>query len=624
MDSNIQRNGFLNFLVLTAATVVAAFLASYTGLATAAAGTAFLAMGCLISALSFFRMRLKSRERWERLEYDEMKRQRQDTTLFKDSGEDTFQARQLRRQFDRYFVPLFTAVFCLAQGFAAYYLWQNLPNLHAPVREQAALAMVAFSTFSLVLFLLGKYSTGLARSPQGSLLRPGSAYLLLGSAVSLLIVLTGMAIWLRSPGLDLLAARILTIVLALTAVELLINLILEIYRPRGGDLDERPMYESRLVGLLSQPGGLVTTVAQALDYQFGFRVSDTWFYKFLEKAFAWLVLLQLGILLLSTSFVVLEPGELGLHERFGRLSANRGVMQSGLHFKLPWPIDRVHRHRANEIRSIAVGCAIEEHDEAHRTVIWTEHHADEEDVNFLVASNDEGDTPDQDETVPVNLLVASIPVQYYVSDLESWVYRHRDPEKLMEDLTYREVVRYLVSVDLMDIMSVGRLHASQQLTERIQQAADRAGLGAEIIFVGLQDMHPPVGDEQIKVAAAFEEVNGAMQAKEATILSAEAEAAETIPLARAEAAKLRSEAEAYRLERVALAKATAELYRNQMAAWHTAPGIVDNRIYFSALGDYFRDARKYLITPENADHTYIMNLEDEIAYDLLGARPEEP
>ena len=67
--------------------------------------------------------------------------------------------------------------------------------------------------------------------------------------------------------------------LGLVALETLIQLVLEIYRPRVKGKIERPLYESRLVGLLGQPEGLITTAAQALDYQFGFKVSETWFYR---------------------------------------------------------------------------------------------------------------------------------------------------------------------------------------------------------------------------------------------------------------------------------------------------------------------------------------------------------
>ena len=87
------------------------------------------------------------------------------------------------------------------------------------------------------------------------------------------------------------------------------GLILEIYRVRVRGGESRVLYESRLVGLLGQPEAIITTAAHALDYQFGFKVSESWFYRFLEKALGWLILAQLAIFGLSTCFVVIQPGD---------------------------------------------------------------------------------------------------------------------------------------------------------------------------------------------------------------------------------------------------------------------------------------------------------------------------
>ena len=99
--------------------------------------------------------------------------------------------------------------------------------------------------------------------------------------------------------------------LFLIALETLINLIFEMYRPRVKGKVERPVYESRLVSLLGQPEGLITTAAQTLDYQFGFKVSETWAYRLFEQWLPRLILIQLGVLLLSTCFVFIDAGRAG-------------------------------------------------------------------------------------------------------------------------------------------------------------------------------------------------------------------------------------------------------------------------------------------------------------------------
>jgi len=151
-----------------------------------------------------------------------------------------------------------------------------------------------------VLFLLGKYSATIARLQDRRLLRPGASYLLLAAYLCAAVALGIIGAQAGFARTDLYIALALAAVLALVAVETMVNLVLEMYRPRVKGKVERPLYESRLVGLLGQPEGLITTAAQALDYQFGFKVSETWFYRFFEKALAWLLLLQLGALVLST------------------------------------------------------------------------------------------------------------------------------------------------------------------------------------------------------------------------------------------------------------------------------------------------------------------------------------
>src|SRR5262249_24197752 len=107
-------------------------------------------------------------------------------------------------------------------------------------------------------------------------LRPGASSLLLGAYVCLIVAVTLAGSWSGVPKVDLFVAQGLSLLLGLLAIETLIALVLEIYRPRVKGKIGRPLYESRLTGLLAHPEGLFTTAAQALDYQFGFKVSETW------------------------------------------------------------------------------------------------------------------------------------------------------------------------------------------------------------------------------------------------------------------------------------------------------------------------------------------------------------
>jgi regulator of protease activity HflC (stomatin/prohibitin superfamily) len=536
MERNIQKIGIINWLTLLAVGVVSALLARYANTAAGTVGVAFLAFGFLVAAVSYFQMRLEERERLEKLEFDELKKARSASTLFTEES-DTFPARRSREQFEKFLVPAFTAFLFLLQGGSAWWFWKWLEKAPPPSVDRATIGMLFYALFALILFLLGKYSAGLARLDRQRLLRPGAGYMMLASLICFIVSVTEASAsrFFSFLQVDLYVARGLCLVLGLAAVETLVGLVFEIYRPRVKGQQARLLYESRLIGLLGQPGGLITTAAQALDYQFGFKVSETWFYKFLEKALAWIVLLQLCALWASTLFVIIEPNEQGLLERFGQPVSERAVLDPGWHWKWPWPIDQVYRYQTREIQGFTVGVVSDPELDKEKTVLWTRPHYKEE-FNMLVASRDQpgrADNADANRTVPVNLLTVSIPVQYRIADLVAWAYHHVDAGQLLERLANREVVRYLVNVDFENIMSAERMSAAAELRQRIQARANEFKLGVDIVFVGLQDIHPPVGTKTTPVAAAFEQVVGAMQQKETNILSALAYEAERIPEAQA-------------------------------------------------------------------------------------------
>jgi len=83
----------------------------------------------------------------------------------------------------------------------------------------------------------------------------------------------------------------------------------------------------------------------------------------------------------------------------------------------------------------------------------------------------------------VNLLSVSIPVQFQISDVRAWAYNNENAAELLEKIGTREVVRYLVGVDIHEMMSSARFRAGEELRSRIQTAADSFNLGARILFV---------------------------------------------------------------------------------------------------------------------------------------------
>jgi regulator of protease activity HflC (stomatin/prohibitin superfamily) len=612
MDRNIKTIGLINWVILLIAGAASAFVAGYVRSDAGWVTTIYLALGFLIAFVSYFQIRLIENERLEKLEFDELNRQKNSATLFASTEADTFPARRSREQFERFFVPGFTLLLLGLEIAALWWMWNSIPKSPSLIAGRGAVGMSAYGVLGLVLFLMGKYSAGLARLERQSLLRPASGFLLLGGYASFIIAATVAGVEAGFPKLDDQVARGLCVILGLLAVETTLGLLFEIYRPRVRGKAGRLLYDSRLVGLLSQPEGIIRTAAQALDYQFGFKVSETWFYRFLEKALAWIILLQVAVLALSSTVVFIEPGEQGLIERFGRPLPDRPVLQPGAHMKLPWPIEKVQRYTNTGLQSFNIGFVPTAEKEKEKTVLWTVSHYKEE-VHMLVASKDSaGGTNTTEGTVPVSLLTVSIPVQYEINDVRAFAYNYANAGQILENIATREVVQYLVGIDLNEIMSVGRWKAAQDLQKRIQEAADQIKLGVKIMFVGLQDIHPPVG-----VAAAFEEVVGAHIDNHSKELAAEGYRSRTVAMAEADGIRQVRQAETYRFNKLADATARASQFTNQMTAFAAAPKVYPQRLYFQTMARSVAGARKYVVSSTNTQDVIQMNLEDKLRPDLL-------
>jgi regulator of protease activity HflC (stomatin/prohibitin superfamily) len=173
-------------------------------------------------------------------------------------------------------------------------------------------------------------------------------------------------------------------------------------------------------------------------------------------------------------------------------------------------------------------------------------------------------------------------------------------------------MRFLAGADLNDLLSHGRGQAGDTLLQQIQTAADHRTLGAKIISVGLNDLHPPV-----KVAPEYEKVISAVHTKEAKILAAQADSIRTNAAALTQARNTTNEAAADRVARKASALAQAALFTNQIPAFRAAPSVYAQRAYLQTFSRATANARKYIMLTTNTHNVLQFDLQDKIREDML-------
>ena len=151
---------------------------------------------------------------------------------------------------------------------------------------------------------------------------------------------------------DLTSAKVFFWIFVILGAEFVTNFIIEFYRPRTLK-ENRPVFESRLLALFTEPGGVMRNIAAALDYQFGFKVSGTWLYGFVERSFFPLVFLVVSFFLFFSSLHEVGPSKVGVRETLGRIE--KKLLTPGIYWSLPWPFGTVNIYSTTELKQIVIG-----------------------------------------------------------------------------------------------------------------------------------------------------------------------------------------------------------------------------------------------------------------------------
>jgi len=613
-----------------------------------------LAAGVLVWFIVLLHGRQRRLAAQEEQELAELKKTRLSEELFEEMELDTLRARTGLVIFEKYLVPVLSILFSGILFFLTYYLavktWPSyaVQEIRNPAAVGVGMIFIAF-----VGFLVGKYGAGIAQSPQYRLLRASSAYMLGNVAASLLVAVSMGAVHFGIRWPERVTRFVIPVGLGLVGVEVVLNLILDIYRPRVAGQPSRPPYDSRLLGLFAEPGGILKTVAATLDYQFGFKVSETWFYRFMQRAILPLILIQLVTLWLLSCLVVVDPNEIAFIERFGRprlteQDARQGlkatVYQPGYYLKAPWPFDSERHVPAYEVQKLEIGRIRydggEERPETEERgpvmtdpdiILWTEEHINPEEgyePNLLVPSFEKLSEEESQEKLPeLNLARVLAYVHFRVKRradgtvdpqaVYRYYYKHADARQLVEHLAYSVLCRLAASQHFLKWVNVEREKCNRYFRAELQRAIDERQLGAEVVMAGIPVVHAPP-----QVADAYQDVINAFEEKEATIYDGRAVATSTLQdgMAKAVAIKEGGRRDGYTVQ--TLAKADANRFLIQLDAYRKAPEVYEYRKYFTTVEDLLAGHRLYIV-PRAPDEVHVLDLQEKLRPELLDFNVEE-
>ena len=553
--------------------------------------------------------------RQKRLSYEEQAEleDNPENAIFDEDETDIVSSDRKLKQMEKWLLPISVSIISLVLIVLGYiFIKKTMSYGEFLITANLSKATVALVLTTFFMFIIGRFTAGMAAvKGDAHLLRGGSGYLLSCALISFLCVTAFVLQYFGYVWGTKTISYLIPVIMIVSGIDYLTHIILDIYRPRLAGQIERPAYQSFLIGLFAEPQGILKATAHSLDYQFGFKISDTWFYKFLEKIIAPLILFQLVVLYLLSTIAIIHPYETGIIERFGVPLENNGLLEPGIHFKYPWPIDKINVVSAKRIQSVFIN----PHDHEAKNVLWTHSHHAKRSL-FLLPSKEESEHQSDEDTlkgIPVNILMASAEIQYRITDPYSYTYNQKKPKELIYNISLREFIRYTATSDVFDFMGSNRIEISSLLKEKIQAELDKLNVGVEIFFVGLYGIHPPV-----EVAQAFESVTEALEEKQTKILEAETFANKTLPKARAKGKTILTKAKSYAVQQKLLSESESINFQNQKNAFSIAPESYVWRNYLKTIKTALTNTKKIIISSNlKNNQTHIIDLKSKIKPDLL-------
>lgn len=266
----------------------------------------------------------------------------------------------------------------------------------------------------------------------------------------------------------------------------------------------------------------------------------------------------LVIVAIATSFFTVAPEGESLVKRFGAVVA---IRQPGLHFKMPFGIDRVQFVPNRVVLKEEFGF---------RTVRADQH----------TVYDDRGDYGGESLMLTGDLNVIDVDwvVQYQIDNSDHFLHSVRNPRETIRDVS-EAVMRRIVGNRMgSNALTIGRTEISQKAKEQLQGILNSYKIGVKINAVELKDVTPPQPVQQ-----SYNNVNVAQQEREKLINEAEQERNRRVPRATGEGQKLIAEAEAYAAGRVKGAEGEAERFTAIYAEYRLAPKVTRQRLYLEMI-----------------------------------------
>ena len=268
-----------------------------------------------------------------------------------------------------------------------------------------------------------------------------------------------------------------------------------------------------------------------------------------------------------TCFYTVDDKQQAVVTTFGKVT---GTAEPGLHFKLPYGIQKAHKVDVNVYQKIELGYATDS-----TTGVVT--------VNTKESTMITGD---------YNIVNVDFFVEYRITDPVAYLYSSNNPEMILRNLIQSQVRNVVGSTTVDSVLTDGKESIQMQVKELVTNILNQYDIGLTLVDVRIQDSEPPTDD----VIEAFKAVETAKQEAEAVVNKAVAYQNAQLPNAQAQADKLIQNAEYLKAKRINEALEQVAMFTAMYEQYAQNPDITKSRMYYEAIAEILPGVKLYINT----------------------------
>jgi len=288
---------------------------------------------------------------------------------------------------------------------------------------------------------------------------------------------------------------------------------------------------------------------------------------------------RLGLLLalwLLTGVYIVPADEQAVVTRFGRVAEPRAL--PGIHYSLPWPIDRVSRLKVQQLQRLIVG-------------------GDPSDavLGRLEPSTSQFLTGDQ------NLIHLRVAVQFSVAAPREYLFTADDVKRAVGAAVESELARRVGQRGVDAVLTTEKIAVQEEVRGAAQKLVDQYRLGVALASVNIESAQPPP-----EARDAFNDVASARADSARIVNEALGYAGDIVPKARGEASQSLQAAVGYREKKVNEARGDASRFTQVAAEYQRAAAVNGRRLYAETMEQVLPKIKKILVDSRgNLDLTIV-------------------